>query len=406
MNSSRFLSSLPVILSAISAFLSFVEVYTFDVTGYLAARLETWLLLVFVSLYVYLASKYVLGHVNKRRKFVFGVLSGGGAHLIGSTGGGVLWLVVDRLSSRTAFGGLAVAFSDWSGEYSINLIGILVALLCTVIYLTWVPFLQLGAVVVTALLGCYMAGYFEFNRLPERLVDKVVFVSHRLREVRIGLPVFSGKEQEMLTQYWTEEGLKVFSEMRSAAVAPALKQAFYWCIRDRIDCRFVENTIAGNSVEFPRSSLEIGTCDDLQDLSSSQLLSHRGITSVSIGGKGRPCMVLSTWTEMENLFPDLRELGVYEPGEDFLRALPDHVTSLSVRMGEVSAGVLEAIGRHRQIVSLKLSTRSLPESALFYLSNMESLRTLWAKGTGFPAIDLKARSCLHCASLLWDPVLR
>lgn len=403
MNLSRLLAYMPLILSVISALLSSVEVYTFDVGGYLTARLETWLLIVFVALYVYTASKYVLSHVKERWKLIIGVLSGGGAHIIGSAGGAVLWLIVDRLAQRTVFAGLSFGFSNISGEYSSYLLGILIALICSLIYLAWIPFLRLGAVVLSGLLGCYVSGLFEFNRLPGQLADQVVFISRRLREVRVGLPMFSSQEQVLLKQYWTEKGFQTFSDLGQGAVAPNLKQAFYWCLRDRMDCRFVANTTTSDFTAFPRSSLIVGTCEDLGDLSASQLLSHRGVISVSLGGKGRPCMVISTWREIDNLFPDLQELEVNEPREDLLRELPDHITSLSVRMKEITAGALEAIGRHRHLVNLKLSTQSLPESALFYLSNMESLHTLWLKGRGLSSDRLKGADLPSLRELTLGP---
>ncbi len=376
----HFLTSLPLILCAFSALLSAIEVYTFDVNGYLLARPETWLLMLFIALYVYLVTHRVLLYVRDRQKIVFGVLSGGGAHLIGSAGGAVLWLMVDRLAHRTAFGGIALAFSDFSGEFSSNLLGVLLLLVCSLIYLAWIPFLQLGAVVFTILFGLYVAGVLEVNRLPEQLADKAVFVSRRLRDVRIGLPEFTHQEEVTLNQHWTQEGFQIFSDMRSSAAPPRLIQAFYWCLHDRIDCRFVEHAAAVDSTEFPRSSLQVGTCEDLEDLSN--LPPHKGVTSLSLGGKGQPCLVLSTWDTIDNLFPDLQDLELNEPTDNLLRELPDQITSLSVRMREASAGILEAIGAHGQIVTLKISTNFLPESALFYLSRMESLHRLWLKGKG------------------------
>jgi hypothetical protein len=403
MNPNHFGVFLPLVLMAVSALLSLVEIYAFDVDGYLTARLETWLLLVFVALYVYLVSKHVLSHVKVRLSNVFVVLSGGGAHLIGSGGGVVLWLMVDRLARRTAFGGFVLGLSDWSGELSINLLGLLAILVCSLIYLMWIPFLLSVVVSITVLFGCYMGGFFEGARLPERLEERVVFISRKLRDARVGLPVFSRQEQVILQQYWTDRGFQTLSEMRLEAVAPDLKQAFYWCLRDRIDCRYVENAISGDSTEFPRTSLQIGFCDDLADLAGSELLAHRGVTSVSLGGKGRPCEVLSTSAEIESLFPDLQALEVNEPRENLLRELPDHVTSLSVRMGEISAGVLEAIGQHRKIVNLKLSTQFLPESAFFYLSTMESLHTLWLRGKGLSGNRLQGAELSSLRELKLGP---
>jgi hypothetical protein len=258
-----------------------------------------------------------------------------------------------------------LAFSNITGEYSALLLSFVLVLLGSLFFLVWIPVLQVGAFVATALVVCSTVGLFEVNRLPEQLSDRVLFVSRRLRDVRVGLPEFTKQEELVLNKYWTEKGFEVFSEMQSVAAAPSRIQAFYWCLQDRIDCRLVEQASATDSTEFPRSLLVVGVCQDLGGLSEAHLPPHRGVKSLSLGGKGRPCQALSTWPEIENLFPDLRELELNEPTEDLLTGLPDHITSLSVRMKEVSTGILEAIGSHRQIETLKLSTTFLPESALF-----------------------------------------
>jgi hypothetical protein len=297
--------------------------------------------------------------------------------------------MADRVAHRTLFGGVDLAFSNLSGEYSTNLLVFVLVLICSLIFLAWIPVLQVGAVMLIAFCGCYVTGFLEFNRLPEQLINKVAFVSRRLRDVRVGLPEFTEQEEMMLNQHWTEQGFQIFSEMHLAEAAPSLIQTFYWCLQDRIDCRLIEHVIAGDSKEFPKSSLLVGACEDLGDLLKVHLPPHRGVKSLSLGGKGRSCAVLSDWREIENLFPDLRDLELNEPTEDLLAGLPDHITSLSVRMREVSTGTLEAIGGHRQIVTLKLSTQSLPESVLFYLSKMESLQRLWLKGKGLSNNRLK-----------------